>query len=73
MWVAPLYWIVLILLGPINSPGIEAIKAAHSPDKTEYLYFVAGIDGRHSFSRTLKEHNRAKNRIKREKRENGAG
>jgi len=59
--------------GPINSPGLEAIKAALNPDKTEFLYFVAGPDGRHIFSRTLKEHNRAKNRIKRDKIESGTG
>jgi UPF0755 protein len=53
--------------GPINSPGLEAIKAAIFPDSTDYLYFVADGNGRHIFSRTLKEHNRAKNSIKRQK------
>jgi UPF0755 protein len=46
--------------GPINNPGLEAIKAAISPAETDYLYFVADGTGRHVFSRTLKEHNRAK-------------
>ncbi|MEW5924068.1 MAG: endolytic transglycosylase MltG [Candidatus Zixiibacteriota bacterium] len=59
--------------GPINSPGLASIKAALNPDDTEFLYFVADLNGRHIFSSTLQEHNRAKNRIKREKKENGAG
>lgn len=59
--------------GPINSPGLASIKAALEPDNTEYLYFVADGSGRHIFSSTLLEHNRAKNRIKREKKLNGAG
>jgi UPF0755 protein len=53
--------------GPINSPGLKAIEAAIFPNTTDYLYFVADGNGRHVFSRTLNEHNRAKNRIKREK------
>ena len=36
--------------GPINSPGIEAIKAAANPADTDYLYYlVTGDDGKHSF------------------------
>lgn len=46
--------------GPINNPGLEAIKAAVDPDSVAYLYFVAKGDGTHIFSRTLSEHNRAK-------------
>ena len=54
---------------PINSPGIEAIRAAIHPEKTDYLYFVADGKGRHIFSRTLNEHNHAKYKVKREKME----
>ena len=45
--------------GPIGNPGFEALQAALSPAKTDYLYFVARQDGTHHFSRTLDEHNRA--------------
>jgi UPF0755 protein len=45
--------------GPIANPGLDAIEAALSPAKSDYLYFVARADGTHAFSRTLEEHNRA--------------
>jgi UPF0755 protein len=45
--------------GPVNSPGIESIEAALYPAEVPWLYFVAGPDGRHVFSRTLIEHNQA--------------
>ena len=48
--------------GPIGNPGSESLKAALSPARTNYLYFVARRDGTHQFSRTLDEHNRAVNR-----------
>ena len=50
--------------GPINSPGLSSIVAAINPEETNYLYFVADGAGRHVFSRTLKEHNRAKRTVK---------
>jgi UPF0755 protein len=53
---------------PINSPGLNAIKAALYPDSTDYLYFVADGTGRHRFSRTNAEHNQARYDIK-----NGVG
>ena len=46
--------------GPINNPGIKAIKAALFPSDDKYLYFVAIGDGYHKFSNTLSEHNVAK-------------
>lgn len=46
-------------LGPIASPGKEALIAAVYPANGEYLYFVSKNDGTHKFSETLREHNRA--------------
>ncbi len=46
--------------GPINNPGIESIKAALFPTESDYLYFVARGDGYHTFSKTEKQHNKAK-------------
>ena len=54
--------------GPISNPGRTALLAVLYPAKTEYLYFVARGDGTHIFSRTNKEHERAKRRIKRAQR-----
>lgn len=44
--------------GPICNPGAASIKAALYPaEGVEALYFVARGDGRHVFSKTLREHN----------------
>ncbi len=45
--------------GPIASPGEKALEAVAFPADVRYLYFVARGDGTHSFSHTLKEHNKA--------------
>ena len=47
--------------GPIANPGIECIRAALEPENTDYLYFVAGKDGKHIFSKTYEEHLAAMN------------
>ena len=44
---------------PITNPSPSSLRAAASPEKHQYLYFVATGDGTHKFSRTLAEHNRA--------------
>ncbi len=49
--------------GPIASPGMSAIKAVLSPEKTDYLYFVAEKDGHHHFSKTYDEHLQAIEKI----------
>ena len=41
---------------PVCVVGIDAIKAALHPAKTDYLYFVKSKDGGHKFSRTYKNH-----------------
>lgn len=52
--------------GPVNSPSRRSIEAALYPADVPYLYFVAGPDGRHIFSRTYDEHLRAVARVRRE-------
>lgn len=46
---------------PIAMPGLEAIEAVMHPAPTDYLYFVAMNDasGRHVFSSTLEQHEKA--------------
>ena len=46
--------------GPICNPGIKSIKAAVEPLDTDYCYFVSRRDGTHVFTKTGKEHLRAK-------------
>ncbi len=54
--------------GPINNPGLSALKAAIMPAETDYLYFVSNGEGRHIFTRNNKEHNQAKMELKRKRR-----
>lgn len=41
---------------PISSPGIESIKATLYPEKTDYLYFVAKMDGGNNYSKNYEDH-----------------
>ena len=50
--------------GPICNPGAKSIMAALYPAKTNYLFFVADGNGAHIFSRSLAEHNSARNMVK---------
>ena len=49
--------------GPINNPGIKAVKAALQPADTDYLYYVAVGGGEHKFSKTYREHLRIQNNL----------
>jgi UPF0755 protein len=44
---------------PICNPGLESIKAALNPAQADYLYYVVTdpVKHKHSFSKTLEEHN----------------
>ena len=43
--------------GPIGNPGASALRAAVDPAESDYLFFVSMNNGRHAFSKSLKEHN----------------
>jgi UPF0755 protein len=55
--------------GPIMSPGEASLRAALQPADVDYVYFVAQGDGSHLFSRTGAEHQRAKRKTYRARRD----
>lgn len=42
--------------GPISNVSASSLQAVANPASTDYVYFVAGDDGKTYFSHTLKEH-----------------
>ncbi|NOT09769.1 MAG: endolytic transglycosylase MltG [Gemmatimonadales bacterium] len=50
--------------GPVGAPSRKSIEAALAPAAVPYLYFVAGPEGRHVFTRSYAEHLRAIRRIR---------
>jgi UPF0755 protein len=47
--------------GPISNPGIESIRAAVNPSKTDYLFYLTGRDGTMRYATTYDGHLRNKN------------
>lgn len=45
--------------GPITNPSPSSIRAVLNAERHNYYFFVANGDGTHTFSRTIREHNRA--------------
>lgn len=56
---------LLAIAGPPVLPESRLVDAALYPAATDFLYFVARPDGKHVFSRTLREHNTAVREIRR--------
>ncbi len=56
------YFVKGLPLGPICNPGIESIRAALSPEETDYLYYLSKPNGETVFSKTFQDHVAAKNR-----------
>lgn len=42
-------------VGPIANPGIDCIKAALVPEKTDYLYYILQEDGSHYFTNNYED------------------
>jgi UPF0755 protein len=49
---------------PIASAGLESLKATLQPETTEYLYFMARYDGTHIFTKTLGDHESARDQVR---------
>lgn len=54
---------------PIGSPSVASLKAVLTPSNQGWYYYVLDLEtGRHTFSKTLKEHNRHVKKLVRETR-----
>jgi UPF0755 protein len=49
-------------IGPISNPGLDALRAAMFPEKTNYFYYLTGNDGKMYYAVTHEEH--IQNKIK---------
>ncbi len=49
---------------PIASAGLASLKATLQPAATEYLYFMARYDGTHIFTKTLGDHESARDNVR---------
>jgi UPF0755 protein len=54
--------------GPIANPGLDSLRAALNPAKTDFLYFVSRNDGTHEFSKTYESHQIAVSRFQKRRR-----
>lgn len=52
---------------PIANPCIKSIEAVLKPANTDYLYFVASIDGGNVYSKTYEEHKKNVNKYRKDR------
>jgi UPF0755 protein len=45
-----------LCVGPICSPGLDAIRAALYPEDTDYYFFVTDANGKYYYSATAEGH-----------------
>ena len=45
-------------VGPISTVSLKSMEAALNPDTTDYLYFVADMNGKIYFGKNVEEHNK---------------
>jgi len=55
--------------GPINSPGKNSLIAALYPEENDFLFFVATGDGYHTFTTNENDHNKAKRKLQKLRRQ----
>lgn len=48
--------------GPINNPGLEALRAAATPIESPYVYYLTDAEGNIHYARTFDEHKRNRDR-----------
>lgn len=58
--------VVGLPIGPIGNPGIDSIKAAINPERTDNFYFVDDCSGKTYLSKTESQHNATINRLRKE-------
>jgi UPF0755 protein len=58
------YVISALPVGPISSPGIDAIEAVLYPSDTDYLYFASDKNMKVYFSKTYEEHQKTISELK---------
>lgn len=52
------YKVIGLPPGPIANPSLESLEAALTPEKTPYMYYLTGRDGRMYWAKTFEEHKR---------------
>lgn len=60
------YKIYGLPIGPICSPGKDAVMAAIYPERSNYLFFVSKNDGTHTFTVEYRDHLKAVNRFQKD-------
>lgn len=58
------YVIAGLPVGPISSPGLDAIKAVLEPAKSNYLYFASDKNKKVYFSENYAQHQKTVNELK---------
>ncbi len=53
---------------PIANPGLDSLRAALAPPKTDFLFFVSRNDGTHQFSKDFRTHENAVSRYQKHSR-----